>query len=68
MRRGTTPEVRNADDAKDETEWFRRKMAIVDFNLSDLRRAMEKKEERSDSTFLTRETVDAIGPWRRDHF
>ncbi len=52
--------------AKDDTELFRRKMANVELNLSDLRRAMEKSEEKRDSQFLMRDTVDGIGPWRKE--
>ncbi|GAO01312.1 hypothetical protein [Anaeromyxobacter sp. PSR-1] len=48
------------------TELFRRKLIHAQLNASTLRRAFEKSEEKRDSQFLMRNTVDTIGPWRTD--
>jgi hypothetical protein len=49
-----------------DAELLRRKLIHAELNLSTLRHAMEKSEDKRESQFLMRDTVDTIGPWRRD--
>lgn len=43
--------------------FFDQKLAHVQLNRSDLKRAMEKRPERIDRKFLDDDIVDGVGPW-----
>jgi len=53
----------DARKANDGSKLYQLKLNHVRLNRSELRRAMEKREQRLDRTFLDRETVVGLGPW-----
>lgn len=52
-----------ARKANDGGKLYQLKLNHVRLNRSELRRAMEKREQSLDKTFLDRETVVGLGPW-----
>ena len=53
-------EIQAADDG---TAWFKRKLSHAQLNYSDLKSAMDKREDKLDRTFLYRNVVDELAPW-----
>lgn len=52
--------------AQDSSELFRLKVSHFRLNLSKLKRAMEKNEEKLDKHFLGRKVASGVGPWKND--
>jgi hypothetical protein len=60
--------LRDELDSVDSTDSFNdRKIKNAVINLPNLKRAMEKREEKLDERFLDCETVNDIGPWRKNY-
>jgi hypothetical protein len=46
-----------------DSDFFALKLAHVQLNLAELKRAMEKRLDGRDKKFLDHDTVDGVGPW-----
>lgn len=53
-----------ARKSNDGSKLYQLKLNHIRLNRSELRRAMEKREQKLDRTFLDRETVVGLGPWK----
>jgi hypothetical protein len=51
-------QVENAD-----SDFLTIKLANLQLNRAELKRAMKKRFDRSDTRFLNHDTVDGVGPW-----
>lgn len=63
-RRARTWLGRDIEERNDNSAFFGRKISHMRLNRSRLQRAMKKRLEKLDKTFLGGDIVDGVGPWR----